>query len=83
MKPLEIRVKASKLPSRLFEKAFSIDVLETVFGNIESILAFQRNLLNKLDECMDNWAQNQLFGDVFVNMVMCHYQPARMLTLLL
>ncbi len=46
----------------------SVEDIEKIFGNVEQILHFQRSLLNKLDECMDQWP-NSLLGDLFLNMV--------------
>ncbi len=45
-----------------------MEEVEKIFGNVEQLLDFQRNLLNKLDSCMASWP-NQLLGDIFLNMV--------------
>jgi hypothetical protein len=45
-----------------------MEEVDKIFGNVEQLLDFQRNLLNKLDACMASWP-NQLLGDIFLNMV--------------
>ena len=69
MKPLEMRVKTAKISHRFFEKSFTLDIVDSIFGNVEDILTFHRKLLNRLDDCMENWQSSQIFGDIFSNMV--------------